>query len=71
MDEIFRSSGLMRDKWNRKTGKSTYGLNVLNRAIADCREVFTPNMLDDGYTIYIGNENSQQIKPKLKKVCDG
>lgn len=69
MDEIFRSSGLMRDKWNRKTGKSTYGLNVLNRAIADCREVFTPNMLDDGYTIYIGNENSQQIKPKLKKYA--
>lgn len=69
MDAIFRSSGLMRDKWDRKTGQSTYGKKVLLRAQTDCREVFTPNALDDGYAIYIGNENSQKIKPKLKKYA--
>jgi len=35
MDKIFRKSALMRDKWDRKTGKSTYGQITINKAIAD------------------------------------
>ena len=42
MDRIFRSSGLMRDKWNRKTGITTYGQLTLNKAIAGCSDVYEP-----------------------------
>ena len=33
IDRIFRTSGLMRDKWDRKTGNSTYGLMTIHNAI--------------------------------------
>ena len=29
IDVLFRNSGLMRDKWDRKTGSSTYGANTI------------------------------------------
>lgn len=58
MDSIFRSSGLYRDKWDSKRGKSNYGQMVLSKAISDCREIYEPNgsELDDGYCIYVGEE---------------
>lgn len=40
MDRIFRKSGLMREKWDRKTGNNTYGNIVLDKAIATCKEVY-------------------------------
>lgn len=43
MDEIFRTSGLMREKWDRKTGSGTYGERVLNKAISNCQEVYSGN----------------------------
>lgn len=36
VDRIFRTSGLMRDKWERRIGKSTYGWLTINHAIAGC-----------------------------------
>lgn len=33
IDRIFRTSGLMRDKWDRKTGGTTYGAMTIQRAI--------------------------------------
>jgi hypothetical protein len=41
MDGLFRQSGLMRDKWDRRTGNTTYGRMTIERAIADTREVYT------------------------------
>lgn len=40
MDEIYRSSGLMRDKWNRRQSGSTYGAITIQQAIADCKEAY-------------------------------
>lgn len=40
MDKIFRSSGLMREKWDRKTGEATYGSITLNKAIRDTAKVY-------------------------------
>lgn len=40
MDSIFRQSSLMRDKWDEKHGKTTYGVATLNKAINE-----TPNTL--------------------------
>lgn len=33
MDRLFRRSGLMREKWDRKTGGETYGEMTLKRAL--------------------------------------
>ena len=43
IDEIFRSSQLMRDKWDRKHSKDgrTYGQMTIDSAVAKCTEVYT------------------------------
>ena len=38
MDRIFRTSGLMRDKWDKKRGTETYGSITIGRACANCIE---------------------------------
>lgn len=42
MDALFRQSGLMRDKWNRRQSGTTYGAITIQKAIASCGEVYTP-----------------------------
>lgn len=42
MDSIFRESGLMRDKWDEKHGKTTYGEATLYKAINDTNQMYTP-----------------------------
>ncbi|WZY01561.1 phage/plasmid primase, P4 family [Bacillus sp. FSL W7-1360] len=36
MDSIFRSSALMRDKWDSQRGDSTYGAQQIDKAISEC-----------------------------------
>ena len=47
MDRIFRSSGLMRDKWDKKRGAKTYGEITIGKACANCVEVYEPRKYDD------------------------
>ncbi len=49
MDNIFRQSGLMRDKWDRRTSGSTYGKLMLKKAVENCQEVYNPQKTDDYY----------------------
>lgn len=42
MDRLFRRSGLFREKWDEKRGDRTYGQMTIDRAIADCTEVYSP-----------------------------
>lgn len=42
MDRIFRSSALMRPKWDQKRGRDTYGNITIDNAIAGQRDVYTP-----------------------------
>lgn len=42
MDRLFRASGLMREKWDRKTGDSTYGAITIDNAIRRCGAVYNP-----------------------------
>ena len=42
MDRIFRSSGLMRDKWDEKHGETTYGEMTIDKAIKACRGTYSP-----------------------------
>ena len=47
MDSIFRQSGLMRDKWDRKQSGSTYGILTLQKAITECRNVYEPRAVSE------------------------
>ena len=42
IDRIFRTSGLMRDKWDRMTGDSTYGQITIRNAVSTNSEIYTP-----------------------------
>ena len=52
MDEIFRQSGLMRDKWDRRQSGSTYGALTIQKAIEECTQVYQPPVK---FRINIGN----------------
>lgn len=69
IDSLFRQSGLMRDKWDRKTGGSTYGALTIQKAIAGFREVYAPPA-EGGYSLTIGNGDTPQPKPKLYTFDD-
>lgn len=43
MDRIYRTSGLMRDKWDRAQSGSTYGALQIEKAISECKEVYNPS----------------------------
>jgi putative DNA primase/helicase len=62
MDSIFRQSALMRDKWDEKRGKTTYGIATLNRAINDTNETYTPKREKP---IYFLNFLGDAAKPKV------
>jgi putative DNA primase/helicase len=47
IDRIFRSSGLMRKKWDEKRSGSTYGAITIGKACANCIEVYEPKKYDD------------------------
>ena len=47
IDRIFRTSGLMRPKWDSKRGNDTYGNITIGKACAACTEVYEPNKYDD------------------------
>lgn len=69
MDNIYRSSGLMREKWDRKQSGSTYGNITLAKAVSDCREYYTPSKRDD-YSISIGGNSSGNDKSRKNYTFD-
>lgn len=54
MDRIFRSSGLYRDKWDKKRGSLTYGQVTIQKACLACSEVYEPKPSADDTKIAIG-----------------
>ena len=42
MDRLFRQSGLMREKWDRRQSGSTYGAITIQSAIASCHSGYDP-----------------------------
>ena len=42
IDRIFRTSGLMREKWDRRTGDATYGQITIRNAIASSSAIYVP-----------------------------
>lgn len=52
MDRIFRTSGLMRDKWDRPTAGSTYGAITIQKAIDTATQVYNPTAYFKSKTDY-------------------
>ena len=63
MDSIFRQSSLIRNKWDKKHGQTTYGEATLNKAINDTPNIYTPKREAPKYDI-----NFVEQKPKQDKL---
>lgn len=64
IDRIFRSSGLMRDKWDRMTGDRTYGQITIRNAIASTSEIYTPiadSSAEDDFEDIEGEAGTEQL----------
>ena len=59
MDKIFRSSGLMREKWDRVQSGSTYGAITISKAIKGCSKVYEP---PEQYGISVGRTPKPEKK---------
>lgn len=70
MDSIFRSSSLYREKWDRKTGDSTYGNITLNKAIRECGNVFNPQSNDSEFNLYVLDDSTKKIEKKFYSYDD-
>jgi len=69
IDRVFRSSGLMRDKWDRKQSGSTYGALTIQKAVGECKMIFG-DFLDrkSNYSLSISGGNGETVKqPELNE----
>jgi putative DNA primase/helicase len=64
MDEIFRMSAMMRDKYDRKTGKTTYGIGILNKAISESSNHYSGKKVEDSYSLVIPGITTDEAMPK-------
>lgn len=72
MDEIFRNSGLMRDKWDRRQSGSTYGALTIQKACEQCENIYQPPVK---FRVKIGSgaggsSAAEPLEPKLYTFDD-
>lgn len=70
MDCIFRQSGLMREKWDRRQSGSTYGAITIQKAIAACENVYEPAPKADYTAHFTGNKAETAIHAGLGTADD-
>lgn len=74
MDRIFRTSGLMRDKWDSKRSGTTYGAITIGKACADCTEVYEPQKYEDdtklAFALFRGTDTTVQVPMKRYDMTD-
>ena len=70
MDRIFRSSGLMRQKWDRKQAGSTYGSITLNKAITGCVDVYQPTKNDAEIVVATRPQHASYVPVKRYNLSD-
>ena len=72
VDRIFRTSGLMRDKWDRMTGAATYGQITIRNVIASSNTIYTPLQnaasAEDDFDDLGDEANRESFEPDLSKV---
>lgn len=65
IDRIFRTSGLMREKWDKKRGSLTYGQTTVSKACLGCTEVYEPKKKSDDTRLAVAMfRKDQQQAPK-------
>lgn len=74
MDRIFRSSGLMRQKWDEKRGNATYGAITIGRACATCANVYEPKKYQDdtalAFAVFGDGNVGMQVSAKNYDMTD-
>lgn len=70
MDTVYRSSGLMRDKWDRRQSGSTYGRLTVQKAVKQCESFYGQAQNESTYRISIGGEAQERTKGKLYSLDD-
>ena len=72
IDRIFRSSGLMRDKWDRKTGDSTYGQITIRNVVTTNDSIYMPisdgDSAESDFIDLDEEETRPSFEPDLSKV---
>ena len=69
MDSLFRQSGLMREKWDRRQSGTTYGAITIQKAIEGCRETYSPSRSGtDYFKTIVHNETSPSCEEKHRGV---
>lgn len=76
MDRIFRSSGLMRQKWDQKRSGSTYGAITIGKACAQCVDVYEPQRYRDYTSVAValfkdGTVGAEEIKRQYDMTDTG
>lgn len=71
IDRIFRSGGLMRDKWDRKTGASTYGAITIENALKTVKAQYDPSYYksnaQEDFAVIIGQNQNKSFRIEIPK----
>lgn len=72
MDSLYRKSSMMRDKWDEKRGKATYGEGTLYKAINDTHNVYSPSAKREApkYDINFGGDDTKEEKTYPNRSWD-
>lgn len=74
MDRIFRSSGLMREKWDSKRNGRTYGEITIGKACMACADVYNPKTRNADASLamafFRGRAGAGSATPERKKHYD-
>lgn len=72
MDRIFRTSGLMRDKWDRRQAGTTYGAISIRNTVNTCAAVYVPvnaqDIVDEEFTNLDPESKSPEFQPDITKL---
>lgn len=72
MDRIFRTSGLMRDKWDRKQAGSTYGAISIRNTVNTCASVYIPvnaqDIVDEEFSNLDPDDKEPERQPDISKL---
>lgn len=72
MDRIFRTSGLMRDKWDRQQAGTTYGAISIRNTVNTCAAVYVPvnaqDIVDEEFTNLDPDSISPEFQPDITKL---
>ena len=72
MDRIFRTSSLMRDKWDRQQAGTTYGAISIRNTVNTCAAVYVPvnaqDIVDEEFTNLDPESKSPEFQPDITKL---